>query len=93
MIHIGPHLSVSGSLGNTYGQVEANEMVINKIKETMLPLSSRERIYFEMIYRSPSGLEPDTEQILICAKYSTIIGSRWLAIITPDSVPPELIPS
>jgi len=83
VVRIGPMISISGGRGYCYGYVQPTEEVLNRIKLMMFHLSD---IHFKAIFRD------DETQVLISATYDQIIGSRWIAIVRPDTVPEELLP-
>lgn len=77
-IYIGPYLSVS--LGHQSLYVRPHPRVIEDIKRNMIAAGVNDEITFEIVVR-------DLEQALVVAKNSSIIGSRWLALIKPSSIP------
>lgn len=53
--------------------------IISWIRSNMLPIDY-DHIYFQITIR-------DANQALVSAQYNTIIGSRWLALVDPWTVP------
>lgn len=76
---IGPYLVVSGGEHRSMA-VKPNQAVIDYIVSNMFSILSDDTIYFEIVIR-------DENEALVTAKYNKIIGSRWLALIDPKTIP------
>lgn len=82
-IYIGPYLSVSPGFQSLY--VRPEPVVIHDIKQNMLAAGVNDAITFEIVVR-------DFHDGLVVAKNSAIIGSRWLALIDPLTIPDFVSP-
>jgi len=78
-IPIGPYLSVRNPDFRSFS-VRPHDFVVEHIKKNMLPAGPNDTINFEIVIRSP-------RQALVVASNSVIIGSRWLALIDPRTIP------
>jgi len=80
-IPIGAHCSIRGNdVGYNYFKVKPSAKVVEYIQENMYPAGHGDSIYFEIIVW-------DKDQALIVARNSTIIASRWVALIDPKTIP------
>ena len=77
-IAIGPFLSVRPTHDVVY--VRPLPKVVEDIKRNMLAAGPRDQISFEIVVR-------DLDEALVVAANSAIIGSRWLALIKPHTLP------
>ena len=74
---IGGYLTVSGRGGHESMTVTPSPALVTWLSENMLALG--DSISFEIVVRSDGAL--------VIAKHSKIIGSRWLAMIDPNTIP------
>jgi hypothetical protein len=78
---IGPFLTVSGrDTDRRSYAVKPSAAVVSWLGSNLVVKG--DRIYFEVIVRSPSSA-------LVVAKHNKILGDRWLALIDPSTIPEE----
>lgn len=82
-IRIGPYMAVTGVGGYRSLYVRPSVDLVAHIQAYMIAAGANDAITFEAVNR-------DGGETLLVAKNSTIIGSRWLAIVPTDTIPAEV---
>lgn len=79
---IGPFCGISGKGGYRHLYVKASDAVLEYIKANTIFCGSRDAITFKIVVR-------DDGEALVCADHNLILGSVWLALIDPSTIPEE----